>query len=32
VVSHRADAAAGADAVYRMREGRLEPLAKGDIA
>jgi putative ABC transport system ATP-binding protein len=25
VVSHRPDAAAGADAVYRMREGRLEP-------
>jgi ABC-type lipoprotein export system ATPase subunit len=24
VVSHRADAVAGADAVYRMREGRLE--------
>jgi ABC-type lipoprotein export system ATPase subunit len=25
VVSHRADAVAGADAVYRMREGRLDP-------
>ena len=25
VVSHRAEAAAGADAVYRMRGGRLEP-------
>ena len=24
VVSHRADAAGGADAVYRMRDGRLE--------
>jgi putative ABC transport system ATP-binding protein len=25
VVSHRADAVLGADAVYRMRQGRLEP-------